>query len=243
MSRCGSTLVSQMLAVLPGAVAISEAPVIDEALQLQTTPGLANPYPDLLAALGSALGRRKVGERGDLFIKLDSWHTLAWIQFRRAFPAVPWVFLYRDPLEVMASQMRQISVQGVPGMLPTHMVGIDSEGMAYEEYCARMLGRICEAAADNLGAGGLLVNYDELPDAVWTRILPHFGVECTEAERAAMQAVSRQDAKTPYVTFLPDGEAKRREATPRLAQLVDRHMLAAHRRLEGLRAAQTAGAP
>jgi len=34
----------------------------------------------------------------------------------------------------------------------------------------------------------LLVNYRELPQALFTAILPHFGVACVEAERAASRS-------------------------------------------------------
>jgi hypothetical protein len=244
MSRCGSTLVSQMLAALPRSTVVSEAPAIDDALQLQSAPGLSQPYAGLLPALASALGRPRLGEPRDLFIKLDSWHAMALPRFRRAFPSTPWVFLYRDPLEVMVSQQRQAGLQAVPGVLAAHIVGFESEGMAGDDYCARVLSRACEAAADQCGAdGGLLVNYDELPDAVLTRILPHFGVAFDAADRAAMLAAAGRDAKAPDAAFRPDGEAKRREATPRLVELVERRMTPAYRRLEALRAAQAQGAP
>ena len=53
-----------------------------------------------------------------------------------------------------------------------------------EDYYARILAKVCEPIVRHLSDGGLLVNYRQLPEAVWTAILPHFGVACSEDERA-----------------------------------------------------------
>jgi hypothetical protein len=236
MSRCGSTLVSQVLAAVARHTVVSEAPAIDTAVELERNPATSARCAGLLAALANAFGRpRRDGPR-DLFLKLDAWHALALPRFRSAFPTTPWVFLYRDPIEVMVSQRRMAGLQAVPGGLPLNIVGEDLAGLPSDEYGACVLGRICSAAAEHSGlGGGLLVNYNELPDALWTRILPHFGVECSEDERAAMSEAALRDAKAPSDRFAPDGEAKRREATPRLIELCERHLADPYRRLEALR--------
>src|SRR5439155_24789392 len=120
MSRCGSTLISQMLAALPQNVVVSEAGPVDAVLRARFQA------PDLpereqigwLQGIVSALGRRRTGEESHFFVKLDAWHTLDLPLIQRAFPDVPWLFLYRNPVEVMVSHARQPGSQLVPGMLP-----------------------------------------------------------------------------------------------------------------------------
>jgi hypothetical protein len=85
--------------------------------------------------------------------------------------------------------------------------------------------------------GGLLVNYRQLPDALFTAILPHFGVECGAADRAAMAEAARFDAKTPSFEFEPDSGAKQRVATPVARAAAERWLGELYRRLEALRAA------
>src|ERR1700692_3108813 len=104
---------------------------------------------------------RHSGAERHYFVKLDSWHALALPRFRRAFPNVTWLFLYRDPVEVMVSQIRQRGAQMVPEIVPPGLYGIDAFDFAdLEAYSARVLAKICQAAADHAGAGGgLLVNY------------------------------------------------------------------------------------
>ena len=47
------------------------------------------------AVVVAALGQPQHPEERALFLKLDAWHTLELPLLQRAFPGVPWVFLYR----------------------------------------------------------------------------------------------------------------------------------------------------
>jgi hypothetical protein len=242
MSRCGSTLAAQMLAALSDSVVISEAAPLDAVVQL--CRGL--PDTDAVAALRAivaALGRKRGGHERRLFVKLDPWHALALPLFRRAFPHVPWVFLYREPVEVLVSQMRRRGVQMVRQYFPPRFFGVaDATLTADEDYCARVLAAICQAAIDHHGlGGGLLLDYCELPAAVFTSLLPHFGVSCDETERETMRGVARRDAKSPITQFTADAAAKRREATEKVRGAADRRLASIYRRLEELRAHQTGG--
>jgi hypothetical protein len=110
MSRCGSTLVAQMFAALPDSMVVSEPPPLDDVLQISLLGG-ADTAIAALRAMSAAFGRR--GGR-PFVLKLDAWHALALPLFRRAFPDTPWVFLYRDPVEVLVSHMRQRGSQMLP---------------------------------------------------------------------------------------------------------------------------------
>ena len=241
MSRCGSTLVSQMLAAVDSNIVVSEASPIDSVVQ-------ANHWrPDLdserqsrwLAAMIGALGQKRCGNERNHFIKLDCWHTLALPLFRRTFPEVPWVFVYRDPIEVMVSQLHMPGTQMVPKGIGPSFYGIErayGPGTA-EDYYAQVLARICEAAlADHReGGGGLLVNYRQLPEALFTAILPHFGVAYSDADRAAMAAAARFDAKNPGFEFEPDSKAKQQSATAAVRAASERRLGDIYGRLEKLR--------
>ena len=62
--------------------------------------------------------------------------------------------------------------------------------------------------------------------------MPHFGMNCSEAERAIMAAAARRDAKTPQLEFVDDSAAKQNEATASLRALAERHLGEIYRRLE-----------
>jgi hypothetical protein len=241
MSRCGSTLVSQMLAALPANIIVSEASPIDAVVQANRwRPDQSEDRQALwLNAIIGALGQKRSGNEQRYFVKLDCWHTLALPLFRRAFPAVPWVFLYRDPVEVLVSQLRIPGTQMIPGGIGPDLYGLERSygpGTA-EDYYAQVLAKVTEPAVAHYAlGGGLLVNYQQLPDALFTAILPHFGIACGAADRAAMTDAARYDAKTPGFEFAPDSGAKQQAATPIARAAAERWLGELYRRLEALRA-------
>jgi hypothetical protein len=121
-------------------------------------------------------------------------------------------------------------------MLPSHIFGIDPETCGtQDEYGARALAAICNAALDHRAEGlGLFVNYADLPQAVAGCILPHFGIAPREAEIESLRLASTNDAKTPQLAFERDVERKQRDASERTRMLASRFLAASYRRLEAL---------
>jgi len=237
MSRCGSTLIAQMLAAMPRYIVISEAPPLDAIVQLDrampTLPG--DRHVALLRAMVAALGRRRNGDERRFIVKLDCWHALALPLFRRAFPSVPWVFVYRDPVDVLVSHMRQPGTQMVSAIVPAALYGLnDADALPGADYYARVLNRICAAALTHHGDGGLVIDYRDLPGAVASKILPHFGMTCTADDLGLMTGAAQYDAKSPGLVFAGDRAAKQREATPQLRALAATHLSDICRRLDRL---------
>jgi hypothetical protein len=240
LSRCGSTLVSRMLAALPENIVVSEPPPFDRVLSLPP-PGLA-PGPDpriaWLQGLLSAWARPRSGE-SRFFAKFDSWHLLELPLILQAFPEVPWIFLYRDPVEVLVSHRRVPGAQTVPGIVDPRRLGLDPatvEPAALGEYAARVLAQICSAALTFLGQGrGRLVNYRELPGAVPGGIARHFGVAFTPQEEAQLAAAAQFDAKNPTLPFQPDSAAKQAEATEEIRRRAQTWLGGLYERLEAAR--------
>ena len=125
MSRCGSTLVSQMLAAHREHIVISEAGPIDTVLQShRRRPGIGDELRiEWLRGLLAAYGQPGCSPAQRLFVKFDSWSVLDLPLVARAFPDVPWVFVYREPVEVLASHARERGSQMVPGMLEPGLLG------------------------------------------------------------------------------------------------------------------------
>jgi hypothetical protein len=241
MSRCGSTLVSQALSASPENVVISEAPALDSLLR-----GGTQVDPEQRIAwirwIASALGQQRTGQETRCFIKLDCWHIPYLPLLREAFPDVPWIFLYRDPLEVLASHDGAPALWRVPGMLDPELIGMDLasvRAMDPLEYCARVLGKICEGAlsfrTDRLRR---FVNYPELPEAVWTTIGSHFGIALAAADTAVMRHKAQFNAKVPQLHFESDSQAKRNRASAHATALAERCLAPAYRRLEQARTEQ-----
>jgi len=236
MSRCGSTLITQMLAACDANLVVSEAGPIDAVVRADLAPAQRIA---LLRAMAGALGQVRNAGETRYFIKLDSWHACALPLFRAAFPATPWVFIYRDPAAVMVSHTGRVGAQLVSDLVSPAFYGLDPGGQTWGvDYYARVLGAICAAAArEYAGGGGLMVNYSELPRALWTRILPHFGVAPSAPEVQRMAAAARFDAKAPGRRFEPDVAAKRLATTAAIEYAVERSLAEVYGRLEALRSA------
>lgn len=239
MSRCGSTLVSQMLAALPRTVVVSEASPIDAVLRSHfRVPGLSDEERiDWLRWIVSALGQQRLGDENQFFIKLDSWNTLVLPLIRRAFPGVPWIFLYRNPVEVMISQMKRRGAHMVPGVIEPSLFGLSNDSiflMQPEEYCARVLARICEAAVEH-HESGMLLSYKQLPEAMWTSIPHFFGIEYSTPDIERLNRVAQLDAKNPSLHFTNDTEGKNRSATEMIRNLADELVVPIYKQLEAAR--------
>jgi hypothetical protein len=212
MSRCGSTLVTQMLAGSEQNIVIAEAEAVDAIVRAQLPP---DRHVAALRAIVTAYGRNRTGKARRCFVKLDSWHSFALPLFRRAFPGVPWVFIYRDPVEVLVSHAQRPGRQTTPGVTPAELCGTDGTGKNPLSYYGLVLSRICESALAH-PEGGLFVNYRHLPDALFDRVLPHFGVRPGRAETLDMAGPAMRNAKQPHSLFLGDSDAKQAAATPNL---------------------------
>jgi hypothetical protein len=241
MSRCGSTLICQMLASLTRNIVISEAEPIDTILRAHIRDVKITDEQRIqwLHWIVGALGWRRHPEEKHLFIKFDCWHALFLPLIERAFPGVPWVFVYREPLEVLASQCVHRGAQMIPGVLEPAMFGWDRpavSAMALNEYGARVLAKICEAVLAPIQKGsGRLVNYRQLPGPVWAALMQFWGVEFSPDELRRVTEAAGRNAKNPVLPFEEDSEAKRQRA-PEEIRLVARQWLEeVYRQLEARR--------
>jgi hypothetical protein len=242
MSRCGSTLIGQMLAADARHVVISEAGPIDAVLRSH----LRDPTIDddqriaWLRGLLNAFGCATEAASPRPFVKFDSWSIFELPLIHRAFPDVPWIFVYRHPVEVLVSHVRERGSQMLPGVLQPEMFGLDWEAasaLSLDEYAARVLGQVCAAAVDHHALGqGRLVHYEELPEYVWSDLGPLFGLACTHENVGRMQEVAKFHAKRPYEQFAHDTESKQAGASTQLRVLAEQWVDPWYQRLETLRA-------
>jgi hypothetical protein len=129
VSRCGSTLLSQLLAEDKQNIVLSEVPFFDEILRMP----LQRPDEDwsgtegYLSAAVRFYGQQRNPNQQRLLIKADSWHLHFYEQYRNCFPGVPFFLLYRHPLEVLHSQQKQRGVQSVPGLIEPSVFGFTKE--------------------------------------------------------------------------------------------------------------------
>lgn len=237
MSRCGSTLVSQLLSRVAANLVFSEPPpVAGLILALLQLPGITGEQSVAwLRALVAAMAQPRSDEERRCFVKFDTWEVMALPLIRRAFPDVPWVFLHRDPVEVLVSHQRDRGAQMLPGPFPPWLFGIPTGelgALSVDEYGARVLASCCEAALAHLEDGGRAVAYRDLPEAAWTSIAEHFALRLPAQDVERMRAAAGFDAKRPDRTFVADSAAKRLAASASLRDAAERWVAPVWSRLE-----------
>lgn len=140
VSRCGSTLLSQLLSCDKRNVVLSEVPFFDELLRLPFKQHDLN-FSDIENYLSAAI-KLYTEKRNDVsqffFIKTDSWHLHFYETYRKLFPSIPYILLYRNPLEVIESQQKQRGLHSIPGILEKEIFGFSGERKNIADFDAYM---------------------------------------------------------------------------------------------------------
>lgn len=243
MSRCGSTLVAQMLAAVPHHIVASEPAPLDDLLQWAVTSD--TPLERKVAALRAvvrALGRNRTGNSRRFFLKLEAWSITALPLVRAAFPSTPWIFLYRKPEEVMVSHVGMPGMHFAAGAIPG--IGqVHAAASSTEDLGAAVLARYLAAGIEHAATGGgRLIDYADLRDAMLTTIPAHFGFEPSADERAAMSSAANRNAKAPDRSYADDTAEKRARLTPAILAAVERHLREPYSRIDALQRARAQNA-
>ncbi|MCB2066493.1 MAG: hypothetical protein KDE15_07620 [Erythrobacter sp.] len=191
ISRCGSTLSAKALARSPRHVVINQGGPIqrgfwatitrDWAQEAEATPDNLHAFRNLVLAMA----RRRRPEQAISFVKFISWNTLYMDFAMAAFPEVPAVFLYRNPVEVIASVLRETSAvlwaKGRPQA--GFLTGLDWQAtvdMGNVEYLARIFARYLELA--HAASGKIAhINYVDINPANFPAMLAR-GLDFTPAD-------------------------------------------------------------
>ena len=243
-SRCGSTLLANACRALKGSVVIAEAPILDKIISRLFTDAELNSAKELLylvflRAAVKALGQRRRGDERHYFIKFACTSTLQMSRIRRIWPMVPFVFLYRDPVEIVASNLRSIPEWMQPESNPktaAAIVGVDVSELtrlAPEEYCARALGRFFLEADGNRELNTKLLDYDQLTSEMLIKTMAFFGASPSSDEMDEIREASRLYSKdlSRSRIFHADGKAKRESASLSVIEMVEQWALPSYKRL------------
>ena len=246
-SRCGSTLVANACRAIENSIVLSEPPAVDKLIARfltdvddQGTKELL--YSVFLRATVAALAQRRTGQERHLFIKFACCSVSQIERIRRIWPNVPSLFLYRDPIETIVSNM-----QNLPAWLVdedrrvlaaiTNTSSSEVAEMSPEELCARSIAAFYTTAQRVANDRTLLLNYNQLATAAITNVLKFFGVSptATEMENIARQAHVYSKA-TATRTFVADTETKQQLATDLIREVAARwasksYQLLEHKRL------------
>lgn len=218
ISRCGSTLLSQLFATSEQYITLSEAPLLDDLLRLPYNANAVSEEEadELFKAAIRLYARRYTGKEKQLVIKCDSWHTLFYERIRRCYPGVPFILLYRSPVEVVRSQAKAPGMQIVPGFIQPEIFGFDAEAvlnMHKEEYFGKVLEKYFESYVNILQKDphAFPLNYHAGPKAMFETMLRVCNLPADEELLKAAAERSRYHSKYPTEVF---SEENTQQETP-----------------------------
>jgi len=215
VSRCGSTLLSQQLALDESNIVLSEVPFFDELLRLpfKNQHFSKRSAKAFLKAAVNLYGLPKTGREKNVFIKADSWHIHFYASLRSLYPTVPFILLYRDPCEVLLSQQRQRGMHSVPGIIERGVFGFSNKQINQPDFDRYMtnvlegyLNKMIEIAkSDSLV---FLVNYASGMSSIFKKIYGLLNLSITPKLDELLNERSRFHAKHPHQIFQEENKKK-----------------------------------
>ncbi len=204
LSRCGSTLVSRSIATSESCRVIAESGLLTAVLQDQQ---LDQQQRNSALTLMLALQGKLRGKEQHLVVKWNAWDLCFLQQITQLYPRTPLVFLTRQPLDVLASHQKSAGWHMVPLDKQLSLFGLPLAQCAgdllhYQQQVLQQLMQwILNCAELELA---LVIDYQQLPQAVEAQILPFFGLFFSSAETQMMKQSQQQYSKNPQQLFQPD---------------------------------------
>jgi hypothetical protein len=192
---------------------LSEPTPLDTVLRAPLSrPVAPDQYLDWIRTTVGALGQA-TGDQRRLFVKLDSWAVMGAAHLDAAFPGVPWLFVARDPVEVLVSQLRTPPTTLLAGIVPAELFGVPTpEAVTWSRarYGAHVQAVLLEQMTRYADRAQVIV-HPELPRAVapW---LQHLGIDVDAATERAMAERARRHGKF-GVAYADDRATKQQDAS------------------------------
>lgn len=250
ISRCGSTLLANSLKIANGTVVVSEAgPITNLFLPYATCIA---PYPlhlwqraqaMLLESMARIFAHYRTGQTERLIIKFVSWNLLSISIVRSIWPTAPCLILIRDPVEVAVSNLQnhggwmrfRACPQNAIELFGWGSLDLQVAQMDNTEYCARIIGALCEAATQFVDDNCKILDYEHLNINTIGETAAFFGISLPKND-SRLEQLFAVDAKDPAQRrpFYTDQEAKQQLATETVKSAVCRWARESYARLKRL---------
>lgn len=174
VSRCGSTLFTKALARSPSNLTINQGGPLQEGFWAALTdhwrhePEINERNLRMFRNLVLLMARRRRPEYRRCFVKFISWNIIYLDFIRSAFPDAAPLFIYRNPVEVIATVLQETTaVLRAKGRRQAYaLTGLSPEAtatMSDVEYLAHCYAHYFDIASRTGSESGLrLVNYEQL---------------------------------------------------------------------------------
>lgn len=192
-NRCGSTLVSNAFKARSGCFSLSEPFVFQQLLDSEHgTPAQRVEWLKELMGLHS---QALAGICKNFVIKWPGLLALYIAEIEQAFPHVPAIFLYRNPVEVLVSArleplgntdiVRQVHLDLPASKQLNDYSALERTGLLMANMCRHVM------RSQNIR----LVDYASLPTAIWENIAPYFNLTPSPDDLLKMTECGRFHSK------------------------------------------------
>jgi len=238
-SRCGSTLVANACRAIANSIVLSEANAIDKLIArfITDSDGIKESiYSVFLRATVRALAQRRNAAEQHLFVKFACCSFAQIERISRIWPRVPWVFLYRDPIETIVSNLAAVPpwLKDNDRRVLASITGASPNDMGLEELCARTIGSLYSKAHSLANENSMLLNYNQLSVPVISSVLSFFKVRPAAEELDSIARAGSVYSKevSGTRTFAADAEAKQKLASDRVREAAAAWAIEPYRQLE-----------
>jgi hypothetical protein len=240
VSRCGSTLLANMLSSVDQHFVLSEptVPLIVLARHLENMSGGDASATDEVRASFAAFYQPQSEDIHHYFFKLFSGNIFQIPVIRNAFPGVREIFLYRDPVEVIVSNVRGPIQNWLWTDAIIGLPRLEAMELSIVELAARAIGRKMAAMRRYYDERTtLLMNYSEIGPSTPVTLLSCFGLPMSEGSLERMMAKLAIYAKDPEQKkkYQDDRSLKKSLATDALREVAMRFAYPDYYELEKLR--------
>lgn len=238
ISRCGSTLFAKALARSAKHLMINQGGPLQRGFWASSTNDWRHPLPatadrlKMFRHIVLAMARRRIDSQQTCFVKFISWNVLYVDFIRRAFPEIPCMFLYRNPVEVMASVFKETTAALLAkgtreGSFLSGRNHADTASMSGIDYLTKCYANYFRAALSAEGADMTYLNYHHLQAKNFSAILRHaFGYEPSTNELDLMRTQFEHHAKddTDRTRFTDDRAIKQATISHDDRRIVEREL-------------------
>jgi hypothetical protein len=210
MSRCGSTLISNALKVFDGIQVAAEARPVTRLFMPCAPQDCAiidtqrdEQQRNLAECLFNLFSCYRNGNPESIVFKFMSQNSLCLPTIRKFWPDVPCLFIIRDPVDVMVSNLKDgglnrftespavaYEICGADRSMPLTKISV-------EDFCARVLGRYLDAFIGEITPNVRVIDYDDINPASVPDIMKLFHLD-VPSDLSSVDAVFRRYSKDPH---------------------------------------------
>jgi hypothetical protein len=185
-----------------------------------------------------------------VLFKFQSKLTIHLPVFLRAFPTTPWLFVFREPVQVLMSYFKEGTMENAACVRtqddPPHAVqkiivkrhaGLnDASTLSYEDYCAAYLASLTETAVEGFHSSsmGIPVDYKGLPTDLREIFSRHLGIPMGATEINNLNQISSKYSKGrpgQARAWKEDSQIKQHSATDQLRQAAQTYLQDSYQQL------------